>query len=166
MIEVPLTSNQPYYLMSLLLGAILTSSPSLIDPHFEKTEILIVEHNEKGAMGFILNSKHPRKLNELIEFNDCPPLSMYTGGPVDQEHLFFIHLRPDLIEGGTHIKEGVYLGGNFKQAIEQLKLNQLKYHQVKVFVGYAGWDTNQLEEEIAEGSWFTTSQTCKQLFMH
>lgn len=150
--------------MASLLGTILTSSPSLADPHFEKTEIIIVEHNEKGAMGFVLNQMHPRCLNELIEFNDCPPLQLYIGGPVEQEKLFFLHRRPDLIEDGILIKDGVYLGGNFKQAITQLKLNQLLHDQIRLFVGYAGWDTGQLEEEIAEGSWTANDSSTEQIF--
>lgn len=150
--------------MSSLLGAILISSPSLIDPHFEKTEILIVEHNEKGALGFVLNQRHTRNLNELTEFKDCPPLPIYIGGPIDQEHLFFIHQRPDLIEGGINVNDGVYFGGDFKQATEQLKLKQLQHHQLKLFIGYAGWDPNQLEEEIAEGSWTVNDSSIQQIF--
>lgn len=150
--------------MTSLLGSILNSSPSLADPNFEKKEIIIVEHNEKGAMGFVLNQIHPRSLNELIEFNDCPPLQLYIGGPVEQEKLFFLHRRPDLIEDGILIKDDVYFGGDFKKATSQLKLNQLLHDQIKLFVGYAGWDTGQLEEEIAEGSWTTNDSSTEQIF--
>lgn len=150
--------------MLSLIGKILTSSASLVDPNFNGTELLIIEHNEKGAIGLVLNQLHPKKFNELIEFNDCPTLPMYIGGPVDQEHIFFIHQRPDLIEGGTCINEGVYFGGDFKQATEQLKLKHLQHHQLKLFIGYAGWDPNQLEEEIAEGSWTVNDSSIQQIF--
>jgi putative transcriptional regulator len=139
--------------MTITAGTILTSTASLGDANFENTIIFIAEHNQKGAMGFVINKLFARRLNQLEEFKNSIPFPLYNGGPVDHEHLFFIHQRPDLITGGTLITGCIYLGGNFKQAIAQLNHNTITKNDIKIFIGYCGWDYQQLEQEVEEGSW-------------
>jgi putative transcriptional regulator len=134
-------------------GIFLKSTSLLDDTVFEHSIIFIAEFNDKGAMGYIINKKYQRGLNELEEFKRIRSFPLYTGGPVDQEHLFFIHKRPDLIEGGTLIADGVFLGGDFNAAVKHIDNNLLTGKDVKVFIGYCGWDKDELEAEIAEGSW-------------
>jgi putative transcriptional regulator len=127
-------------------------STSLLDETvFEQTVIFIAEYNEKGAMGFIINKLFPRKLNELEEFKHITPFPIYLGGPVDQEHLYFLHQRPDIIEDGVPVADNVFLGGNFKSAIDNIDI--LTGKDMRIFIGYCGWDDLELDEEIAEGSW-------------
>lgn len=144
--------------MSSLLGTIITSTPDINDPNFENTPILIVEHNDRGAVGFIAHLPLMKNLNELAEFTQYPPVPLFIGGPVDQENLFFLHRRPDLIEGGLLIKDGVYYGGNFQEVLAHLKDQTLAEKDIRLLIGYAGWDPQQLEEEIKEGSWVITNQ--------
>jgi putative transcriptional regulator len=139
--------------MHLSPGIFLSSLPSLDDAVFEKAVIFITEYNEQGAMGFVINKLFPRTLNELEEFRHCTPFPLYEGGPVDQEHLFFVHRRPDLIKEGIHISSGTYLGGNFKQAVSLITGRTITEKDIKIFIGYCGWDGGQLEEELAEGGW-------------
>jgi putative transcriptional regulator len=115
--------------------------------------IYITEYNEEGAMGFVVNKIFGRSFNELEEFKHSIHVSMWDGGPVDQEHLYFLHKRPDLIEGGILIADGVYLGGNLQQAVTGINNRTISSDQIKIFIGYCGWDTGELEEEIEEGSW-------------
>lgn len=82
----------------------------------------MVEHNERGAVGFILHLPLMKSLNELTEFMACPPVPLYIGGPMDQENLFFLHRRPDLIDGGMPVTDGLYYGGDFQQVITHLKM--------------------------------------------
>lgn len=139
--------------MSSLFGKIIISSPDINDPNFENTPILIVEQNERGAVGFILHLPLMKNLNELTEFIACPPIPLYIGGPMDQENLFFLHRRPDLIDGGMPVKDGVYYGGDFQQVVTHLKNGNLTENDICLLIGYAGWDPDQLEGEIQEGSW-------------
>lgn len=134
-------------------GIFINSTALLDDSVFENTVIFITEYNENGAMGFVVNKVFPRKLNELEEFRQGMPFPLYEGGPVDQEHLFFIHQRPDLIEGGEHVKDNIYVGGDFKTAVLYINTGILTARDIKVFVGYCGWDHKELNDEIAEGSW-------------
>lgn len=139
--------------MVLQAGMFLISTPSLEDTNFDKVVMFIAEHNSKGAMGFIINQLFEKKFNELIEFKQSKPFAIYAGGPVENDKLFFVHQRPDLITEGTAISNAIYLGGNFKQAVASINNTTLLQNDIKLFIGYCGWDPNQLEEEIAEGSW-------------
>lgn len=131
----------------------LHSTALLNDSLFEKAIIFITEKNEKGAMGFVVNKLFPRPINELVEFKDSIPFPLFEGGPVDQEHLYFIHRRPDLIAGGDLIVNNIYLGGDFKSAMMYINNNTITEKDIRIFIGYCGWDYGELEEEIAEGSW-------------
>lgn len=139
--------------MNLSAGKILISTDLMEDRNFKNTELLITEYNDRGAVAFIINQIFERRLNELVEFSSSPAFPLHHGGPVDNEHLFFIHSRPDLIAGGEKITDEIYLGGDFKKAIEHINNKTLSTAAIKIFVGYSGWDAGELEAEIAEGSW-------------
>lgn len=139
--------------MELQAGLFIKSTDALNDTVFSQVIILITEYNAKGALGFVLNKPFGRTLNELEEFKDSRDVQLYEGGPVDQEHLFFIHRRPDVIEEGVQVGNGIYYGGHFQQAVEGINNKSLTAKDLKIFVGYCGWDTNELEAEIEEGSW-------------
>ncbi len=150
--------------MSSLFGKIINSTPGINDPNFENTRILMVEHNDRGAVGFILHQPLMKNLNELSAFTMYPPVPLYIGGPVDQENLFFLHRRPDLIEGGLFIKDGVYYGGDFQQVLTHLKDQTLSDKDICLLIGYAGWDPDQLEGEIKESSWTISDLPASSVF--
>lgn len=150
--------------MNIEPGNIIKSSSALNDSVFEDVMILITEHNAKGAMGFVLNKIFERPLNALQEFSHIRHFNLYNGGPVDKEHLFFIHLRPDIIEGGENICSNIFWGGNFKQAVNAINNYSLTENDIKIFIGYCGWDYAELEAEIEEGSWELTHLTTEQVF--
>lgn len=134
------------------------------DPQFDSSVIFIAEHNEQGALGFVINKVFERSLNELVEFNSSPAFPLYEGGPVDQEHLYFIHRHSAIIPGGTQIINDIYMGGDFKKTIELINNHNLTSKDIKIFIGYCGWDTGELEAEIAEGSWEVTELDASALF--
>lgn len=134
-------------------GIFISSTALLEETFFEKAVIYITECNEKGAMGFVINKPFPRKLNELEEFRTGIAFPLYDGGPVDREHLYFIHQRPDLISDGVLIADNTYLGGDFKAAVRHINQQTITGKDIKLFIGYCGWDDHELESEIEEGSW-------------
>jgi putative transcriptional regulator len=134
-------------------GLDIKSTATLNDSIFENTTILIVEHNETGSVGFVTNKPLNKSLHELIEFNNSKPFPLMDGGPVDRDHLFVLHKRPDLIEGGELKTDGLYLGGNMEQVIKAINTNGPNQQEIQLFVGYCGWDAGELEAEIEEGSW-------------
>lgn len=139
--------------MNNYAGICLNSTSLLDDSFFEDTIIFITENNEKGTVGFVTNKVFSRKLNELEAFKHCIAFPLYDGGPVDREHLFFLHQRPDLIEGGAPVTDSIYIGGDFQQAVTYINAHTLTEKDIRLFIGYCGWDHEQLEAEIKEGSW-------------
>lgn len=139
-------------------GIFLHSTSLLDDTFFEKAQLFITEHNEKGAMGFVVNKPFERRFNELEEFRHSMPFLMYDGGPVAREHLFFMHQRPDLIDGGTLVTGNIFVGGDFETAVRLINNKTLTQKDIKLFIGYCGWDDKELEAEIEEGSWVVTEE--------
>lgn len=149
---------------TLTAGSILISAPSLQDPYFDKVVIYITEHNEKGALGFVMNQLFERRFNELTEFRTSQPFPLYAGGPVDREKLFFIHRIPGSIAAGTPVADGVYYGGDFKQAVQYINTASDAERNLRLFIGYSGWDAHELEAEIEEGSWLPVQASVTTLF--
>jgi putative transcriptional regulator len=137
----------------LKAGFIIKSTDELIGSIFEHTTILIAIHNNEGTIGFVTNKPLHKSLHDLIEFKRSKPHPIMYGGPVDKDHLFVVHNRPDLITDGEKIYSGYYLGGNMEEVIEAINNNGANGQDIKLFIGYCGWDLGQLEAEIEEGSW-------------
>lgn len=137
----------------LKAGLYINSTAALIGSFFEHTTILLVQHNEAGSIGFVTNKSFEKSLHELIEFNHSKPFPLMDGGPVDREHLFILHKRPDLIDGCKEIPNGLYLGGKMEQVIEAINTRGANQKEIQLFIGYCGWDLGELEAEVEEGSW-------------
>lgn len=138
-------------------GIYITSTADLNGSFFEQTTILIVEHNEAGSLGFVINKPFGKSLHELIEFNHAKPFPLKDGGPVDREHLFVLHKRPDIIDEGEKVIDGLYLGGNMEQVIEAINTQSIDKEDLQIFIGYCGWDAGELEAELEEGSWYLSA---------
>jgi putative transcriptional regulator len=137
----------------LKAGIYIKSTAELIGSFFEDTTILIVQHNEAGSLGFVTNKPFGKSLNELIEFKHAKPFPLMDGGPVDREHIFVLHKRPDLIKGGEQVTNVLCLGGNMDQVIEAINTHGINEQEIQIYIGYCGWDKGELEAEIEEGSW-------------
>ena len=137
----------------LKAGTSIKSTAALIGSFFEHTTILIVEHDEAGTIGFVTNKPFGKSLHELIEYNHVKPFPLMDGGPVDRDHLFVLHKRPDLIDGGKQIPNGLYLGGDMNQVIQAINTGGANPQEIQLFIGYCGWDNGELEAELEEGSW-------------
>ena len=134
-------------------GIYIKSTEALNGTFFEHTTILIVKHNDEESLGFITNIPFQKSLHELIEFHQSKPFPLMDGGPVNREHLFVLHKRPDLIAGGEQVTNDLYLGGNMEQVIEAINNGGFNNQEIQIFIGYCGWDAQELEAEIEEGSW-------------
>ncbi len=137
----------------LKAGIYIKSTVALNDSFFEQTTILIFEHNEAGSTGFVMNRPFEKSLHDLIEFKHVKPFPLMDGGPVDRDHLFVLHKRSDLIDGGKPIPDDLYLGGNMEQVIEAINTKSVHPPEIQLFIGYCGWDAGELEAEVEEGSW-------------
>ncbi len=134
-------------------GKLLLAEPALLqDMTFARAVILIVEYNSDGAVGFILNKPISFTASDLVPDMNAP-FPLYSGGPVEQDNLYFIHSKPEIIPFSTEICEGVFWGGDFEAVKKQIELGNISENEIRFFLGYSGWSAGQLESEIQSNSW-------------
>lgn len=134
-------------------GNLLVSQPSIIgDISFSRSVVLLTEYDSKGVVGFILNKPLNYTLNEILPEIDIN-LPVYQGGPVDMDNLYFLHTAPELIPNSHLISDNIYWGGDFQVVNQLFKDNLITGEQIKFFLGYAGWEQDQLANEIEQHSW-------------
>jgi putative transcriptional regulator len=143
--------------MESLVGHLLVATPSLRDPNFERTVVLMVAHEEGGALGVVLNRATEVAVGEVLGgwggLASEPPV-VFEGGPVQPEAAICLarSKTPAAELRGFSRVDGavgtVDLSGDPDVFRDRLA-------EVRVFAGYAGWSPGQLEDEIATGSWFT-----------
>lgn len=137
-------------------GKLLIAEPSIIgDVSFNRSVVLLANHGDEGSVGFILNKPSSYTLEELLpEVNSA--MLVYNGGPVEQDNLYFIHRVPDLIPNSKEISSGIYWGGDFNTVVELLRFKLISKNEIRFFLGYSGWDSMQLDEELESHSWIVT----------
>ncbi len=138
--------------MEIHKGDILSAHPFLDDPFFRHAVILLTDHNDSGSFGFILNRETDLKLHEILD-DIAFDSSIFYGGPVGNENLFYIHSYGEQIAQSIEIIPGLYWGGDFDQLRVGLNEGVLDKQRVKFFAGYSGWEAGQLESELKEKSW-------------
>ena len=139
--------------INLQKGHLLIAEPSIIgDLSFNRSIILIADHNPEGSIGFILNKPLDFTLQDLIPEIEIP-FEVYNGGPVEQDNLYYVHKTPELIPNSIEISYGLYWGGDFQKVTELIKKDQLKGEDIRFFLGYSGWETNQLTSELRSNTW-------------
>lgn len=144
-------------------GRLLLAEPFMDDPHFKRSVVLLTEYNNDGAFGFILNKPLELTINKaILDFPEFDAI-IFMGGPVQPDSLFFIHTQGVLIEGSLNIGNGLYWSGNFDQLKQLIKDNQIFPNEIKFFLGYSGWDFDQLSDEIDEESWIISNLNSKKI---
>lgn len=140
-------------------GHLLIAEPSSIgDLSFNRSVVLLADHNSEGAIGFILNKPLGYSLQDLIPEIHAS-FKIYNGGPVEQDNLYFIHNIPELIPGSIEISNGIYWGGDFESTKELINEGKIKRNNIRFFLGYTGWGAHQLEDELEDNSWIVSENS-------
>ncbi|MCH1925165.1 YqgE/AlgH family protein [Shewanella sp. C32] len=157
--------------MESLQNHFLIAMPSLNDSFFERSLIYICEHDEKGAMGIMVNRPIGIDVEELLaqlEFTDEQQLEasaeqqVLVGGPVNPERGFVLHTTQPNWANSSKISDDIMLTSS-RDVLAAIGTNKAPKHCL-VVLGYAGWSRNQLEQELAENSWLTIPATAELLF--
>jgi putative transcriptional regulator len=147
--------------MESLAGHLLLASPQLLDPNFVQTVRLLIEHNEMGALGLVLNRPTGTTIEDLWhQVGEAPCDSrrqVHQGGPVSGP-VMALHACLGLAE--KELVPGVFFAAK-KQNLDDLVRGEGQYN---VFIGHAGWGPGQLENELAEGAWRTLPATSADVF--
>ena len=137
-------------------GHLLVAEPSIIgDLSFNRSVILLADHNDEGSVGFIMNKPLKYTIKDLVSEVEAN-FKIYNGGPVEQDNLYFIHNVPDLITNSVEISSGIFWGGDFELTKDLINDGKIKKDNIRFFLGYTGWDAKQLENEMQSNSWIVT----------
>lgn len=122
------------------------------DTFFSRTVILITEDTEEEVIGFVLNI--PKEITLQDIFAEAKNnFRLFSGGPVEQDNLYFLHNMDDLKDKSQMISEGVYWGADFNSLAEIIEKRKVSRTDLRFFLGYSGWTKKQLEEELDQKYW-------------
>jgi len=150
--------------MESLKGKLLLASPTLSDPNFARTVVLVAEHDEDGAMGLVLNrpatttvAESAPDLEELVEDAEEP---IYIGGPVQPSAVIVLAAfeQPDV--AGLLVRDDV----GFLSAEADFATSREATRRLRVFAGHAGWGPGQLDEELEREDWIVEPPLDEELF--
>lgn len=139
-------------------GKILISEPFLRDATFGRSVILLIDHTEEGSMGLIINKQLPIFVNDIInEFKYIDDIPLYKGGPIATDTLFYLHTLAD-ISGAIPISKGLYLNGDFDEIKKYILQGNKTDQYIRFFLGYSGWESEQLSTELRENTWLVSKE--------
>jgi putative transcriptional regulator len=138
-----------------LKGQLLLDSGQLRGSFFQRTVVLICEHNPEGAFGLVLNRNTGKQIGEMVAadlpstLKECP---LYLGGPVQPTALSFLH--SDSFIPDANVIPNLSLGHSL-DTLTEIGESFSPTRKVKMFAGYAGWAPGQLEDEMKRKAWLT-----------
>jgi len=149
--------------MRSLRGQLLVAGPSLLDPNFRRTVVLLGEHGDDGAMGLVLN-----RVSDVTVADAVPPIAdlvgaeelVHVGGPVQPQAVVVLADFVEPHRAGALVFDTVgFLPGDVD---DEADLGALR--SVRVYAGYAGWGPGQLEDELGEQSWVVLPARASDVF--
>lgn len=147
-----------------LKGQLLLDSGDLGGSFFQRTVVLICEHNAEGAFGLVLNRSMGNKIGEVL-VADLPEVlkesPLYLGGPVQPTALSFLH--SDIFIPDANVLPNLSLSHSL-DALLELGESFSPARKVKLFAGYSGWSPGQLEDEMKRKAWLTHPASLELVF--
>jgi len=145
---------------SFLKHHFLIAMPHMADPHFAQALIYLIEHNEQGAMGLVINRPNGLNLADVLEQlrpeseppANCQELPIFSGGPVQTDRGFVLHPAGQQFQATLELGE---LGLSTSQDVLFAIADGRGPAKYLIALGYAGWDAGQLEVELADNAWLT-----------
>jgi len=142
-----------------LAPSLLISVPQMRDPNFDHSVVLVLEHDEHGSFGLVVNRETPHSLGEFcrsqeIDYRGLREARVLYGGPVEPTQGFVLYGQPHELDGefaGREVVErAVWFGADLALLRQLAGQNRTPY---RLLVGYAGWAPGQLDAELAAGAW-------------
>jgi len=154
--------------VSSLTGRLLVATPALADPNFDRAVVLLLDHDEEGSLGVVLNRPTPVDVGDILEgWGDLAgdPGVVFQGGPVSLDSALGVAVIPG-DEGtapGSRLRSGSGDPIGFRRVRGAIGLVDLEappellaaaLGSLRIFAGYAGWGPGQLESELTDGAWY------------
>ena len=142
--------------MSSTRARLLVATPEMSDPNFFRTVVLMLEHNEEGAMGLVLNRVYDAGAEEVVPYwadHLKPPGNLHCGGPVSADSIVGLARIPVAGLDGTAPLVGLVGVLDLYRQPEELP----GVDSVRLFSGYSGWESGQLDAELDAGGWIVVN---------
>lgn len=141
-----------------LRGRFLVAARHLRDPNFHRTVVLLVEHNDEGAMGLVVNRPSELTVGQALDGhfavagNEDP---VFVGGPVEPRALFILHGAEDVEEHEAAVVPGLFIGSSEQEfdAVMRRAAEGDATFPYRIYRGCSGWGPGQLEGELRRGDW-------------
>ena len=154
---------------STFTNHLLIAMPTLNDPNFAQAVTLVCEHTDKGALGIVLNKPLPMKLSEVLQQMQLEPLSteigakpVLRGGPVHTDRGFVLH-RPGGEWDHTHKVSDDIQVTTSRDILAAMARGEAPTDAF-IALGYAGWDSGQLEREMRDNAWLSMPADARVVF--
>lgn len=144
--------------MTVHTGMLLVATPALVDPNFARSVVFLIQHDEDGAVGVVLNRPSVEEVSEHlpdVAGSVVEPGVVFVGGPVEPVVAIGLE-RTDVPVRPIEPMAGV--------GLLDLADGGARVQPCRIYAGYSGWGPGQLESEIAEGSWIVVEATIADVF--
>lgn len=156
-----------------LSNQFLIAMPGMADEQFAGAVVYLCEHNDKGALGLVINKPTDINLQELFDKIDLPldqaevgGQPVYFGGPVQTERGFVLH--EPLAQGLAAYHSTLHVPGGLAMTTSKDVLEAIAQghgpHRVLITLGYSGWSAGQLEDELGRNGWLTVEAQPEVIF--
>ncbi|HEY0772619.1 MAG TPA: YqgE/AlgH family protein [Nocardioidaceae bacterium] len=154
---------------TLRAGRLLVATPRLVDPNFERSVVLLLDHDEQGSLGVVLNRPSPVPVGDVLEDWGglvAAPDVLFHGGPVSTDSALAVASIP-------HGQDPAGDPVGFRRLFDDTGIVDLDTPtellddaivRMRIFAGYAGWGDGQLLSEIEEGSWYVVPFEVEDIF--
>ena len=134
-------------------GRVLISEPFLSDHYFRRSVVYLTEHNLEGSFGFVLNKPLEISIKEIVDDFPNSEFPISVGGPVSNNTVHFMHTLGEMVPESVPVTDGIWWGGDFDYIKAMVASGSVSQHQLRFFLGYAGWSAGQLDGELGEHAW-------------
>ena len=156
--------------VSHLANQLLIAMPGMVDDRFSGTVVYMIEHNQQGAMGLVVNRPTDLnlhglfdKINLKLEIDLLMKQSVYLGGPVQTERGFVLHSQVEDVQySSTLVVPGGLAMTTSKDVLEAVSEGGGP-NKFLMSLGYSGWSAGQLEDEIARNGWLNVSTSLEKI---
>jgi putative transcriptional regulator len=151
-------------------GRLLVATTGLLDPNFTRTVVLLLDHDGDGTLGVVLNRPSSIPVVEVLPDwgpSVDPPEVLFEGGPVSTDAALAVACVPEVGDGQGAEPIGfrrLFGTAGIIDLDTPLEVIAPAMTRLRIFAGYAGWGSGQLEAEIAEGSWYVVESTVQDIF--
>lgn len=148
----------------LRAGALLVSSKGLPDPTFSKSVVLLIQYDQNGAVGLMVNRRGQVPISRILEEVETAKHGsdpIYLGGPVEMQSVLALLRSQKQPEDSTSVVKEVFLVSS-KPPLEKALASSAG--DLRVYLGYCGWGPGQLENELSRGGWWIFEATASTVF--